>query len=264
MNINYLKEKKELVSVVLLGISAVLAVSIVVKVAGFFTASARAAKIVKSAMEQNDEDSKDIDKYFSKYKMLADALKKNNLFAPPPPKQHPVKEIVGIFGDEVIIRDKLYKVGDRIGDATIVSIEPTQATIEWDGRKKTFSPMDSGGSSGPRGPGGSRPTADGGSARPGSGGGPQMVTVQSQGRGGGPTGGPMGGFIGTMRERFQNMSEADRDRFRAEMQERRERYMNMSEAERERFRAEMRERFGGRPPGPSGGGRSSGRNRRGR
>ena len=49
-----------------------------------------------------------------------------------------------------------------------------------------------------------------------------------------------------MMGRFQNMSEADRDRFRREMQERRERYMNMSEAERERFRAEMRERFGGR------------------
>ena len=82
-----------------------------------------------------------------------------------------------------------------------------------------------------------------------------MVTVQSQARTGGPIGRPGGGmgpFGGAMRERFQNMSEADRDRFRREMQERRERYMNMSEAERERFRADMRERFGGgrgRPPG---------------
>jgi hypothetical protein len=46
----------------------------------------------------------------------------------------------------------------------------------------------------------------------------------------------MEGFMGGMRERFQNMSEADRDRFRAQMQERRERYMNMSEVERERVR----------------------------
>ena len=86
-----------------------------------------------------------------------------------------------------------------------------------------------------------------------------MVSVQSQGA---PTGG-LGGRIGGIVERFQNMSEADRDRFRAEMQERRERYMNMSEAERERFRAEMRERFGGRPPGPPGGGRGSRDGRRG-
>jgi peroxiredoxin len=49
-----------------------------------------------------------------------------------------------------------------------------------------------------------------------------------------------------MRQRFQNMSEAEREKFRAEMQQRRERYMNMSEEEREKFRAEMQQRFGGR------------------
>ena len=270
MKIDYLKEKKELVSIVLLGVSAVLAVSILIKVTGFFTASAKAENIVKTAIAQNTEDANDIDKYFAKYKMLADALKKNNLFAPPPPKQHPVKEVIGIFGDEVIIRDKLYKVGDKVADATIVSIEATQVTIEWDGKKKTFSPIDAGGSSQPGGPGGSRATARGGGPPRPAGGGPQMVTVRSQG---GATGGGMGGFDGGMRERFQNMSESDRDRFRAEMQERRERYMNMSEAERERFRAEMRERMGGgRPPDggrgpgggrPSGGGRGSGDGRRG-
>ena len=97
-----------------------------------------------------------------------------------------------------------------------------------------------------------------------------MVTIQSEGRPmvrpegvRGPGRGGMEGFMGGMRERFQNMSEADRDRFRAQMQERRERYMNMSEAERERFRAEMRERMmgGGRPGGERGpgGGRRGGR-----
>jgi hypothetical protein len=252
MKIDYLKDKKELVSVLLLCVSAILAVSILVKIFSFFTAPAKARNIVKTAIEQNTKDANDIDKYFAKYKMLADALKKNNLFAPPPPKEHPVKEVLGIFGDEVIIRDKLYKVGDKVGDAKIVAIEATQVTIEWDGKNKTFSPINAGGSSEPGRPGGSGPTARG--APPG-GGSAQMVTVQSQG---GPTGGPGGGMM-------QNMSEADRDRFRSEMQQRRERYMNMSEAEREKFRAEMRERMmggGGRPPGggrPSSSGRRGGR-----
>ena len=265
MNIDYLKDKKELVSVVLLCASAVLAVLILVKVASFFTASARAERIVTNAVAQNTEDANDanIDKYFAKYKMLADALKKNNLFAPPAPKQHPVKEVLGIFGDEVIIKDKLYKVGDKVGDAKIVSIEATQVTIEWDGKKKTFSPMDAKSSSQPGGPRGSRATARGGPARPEGGGSAQMVTVQSQGGSGGGSGGRPGGGMGSMMGRFQNMSEPERDRFRAEMQERRERYMNMSEAEREKFRNEMRERMmggGGRPPG---GGRGSGDGRRG-
>ncbi len=274
MKLDYLKEKKELVSVVLLGVSAFLAVLILVKLTGFFTAPAKAELLVKKAVAQNNTDAKDMDKYFAKYKALANELKKNNLFAPPAPKQHPVKEVWGIFGDEVIIRDKLYKVGDKVGDAKIVAIEPTQVTIEWDGKKKTFAPLDAGSSSQPGGPRGSRATARGGSPRPGGGSGSaQMVTIQSQGRPTGGRGGMMGGGMGGgmerfrgMGERMQNMSEADRDRFVAEMRQRRERYMNMSEAEREKFRAEMRERFGGGRPGggrPSGGERGPSGGRRG-
>ena len=267
MKLDYLKEKKEFVSVVLLVVSAFLAVLILVKVTGFFTAPAKAELLVKKAVAQNNTDVNDMDKYFAKYKALANELKKNNLFAPPPPKQHPVKEVWGIFGNEVLIgKDKWYKVGDKVGDAKIVAIGPTKVTIEWDGKEKTFSPIDAGGSSQPGGPRGSRATAS--SGRPG-GGSAQMVAVGSEGRpmvrpegGRGPGRGGMEGFMGGMR----NMSEADRDRFRAQMQERRERYMNMSEAERERFRAEMRERFGGGRPGggrPSGGERGSGGRRRG-
>ena len=50
------------------------------------------------------------------------------------------------------------------------------------------------------------------------------------------------------RQRFQNMSEEEREKYRAEMRAMREKFENMSEEEREKFRAEMRERFGaGRP-----------------
>ncbi len=239
MKLDYLKEKKELVSVILLGVSAVLAVLILVKVTGFFTAPARAEKIVKKAI-QNNTDTNDMDKYFAKYKALANELKKNNLFTPPPPKQHPINEVLGILGNEVIIRDKLYKVGDKVGDAKIVAIGPTEVTIEWDGKEKTFSPIDAKGSSQPGGPRGRGSRAVSKAGQPGRGS-AQMVAVGSAGRGG------MEGFRG-MGERFQNMSEAERDRFRAEMQARRaeqdrkglryiqERWQTMSEQEREKIR----------------------------
>jgi hypothetical protein len=251
VKIDYLKEKKELVSVVLLCVSAVLAVSILVKVAGFFTATAEAENIVKTAVAQNTEDTNEIDKYFAKYKVLADALKKNNLFAPPVAKQHPVKEVLGILGDEVIINNKLYKVGDKVGDAKIVSIEATQVTIEWDGRKKTFSPLDAKSSSQPGRPGGSRPTARGGPPRP-SGGTAQMVTIKSQGR-------PMDLSkvdIKRMTEKFKNMSGANRDKFMAVMKKSEEKYKNMSEAEMTQFKYEMIEKFSGGGPG---GGRRGGK-----
>lgn len=50
------------------------------------------------------------------------------------------------------------------------------------------------------------------------------------------------------RERIRNMSEAEREQFRAEMRKARERYQNMSEAEKEQFRDKMRERLGSRSP----------------
>jgi len=261
MKLDYLKEKKELVSVVLLGASAFFAVLILIKVTGFFAASARAENLVKTAVANNKTDPNDMKIYFARYKTLADALKKNNLFVPPPPKQHPVKEVWGIFGNEVLIKDKWYKVGDSVEDAKVVAIEATQVTIEWDGNKKTFAPLDATEPSQPGGPRDSRATVSSGGPGGGS---AQMVAVGSEGRPmgrpevvRGPDPGGMGGFMGGMRGRFQNMSEADRDRFRAEM---RGRFQNMSEAERERFRVEMRERMMG--GGRSGGGRSSGGERR--
>ena len=152
MKLDYLKEKKELVSVVLLVVSAFLAVLILVKVTGFFTASAKAENIVKTAIAQNNTDAEDMDKYFAKYKALANELKKNNLFAPPPPKQHPINEVLGIFGNEVLIKDKWYEVGATVGEAKIVAIGPTKVTIEWDGKETTFAPIDAKGPSQPGGP----------------------------------------------------------------------------------------------------------------
>ena len=245
-----MKEKKELVSVILLCFSAVLAVSILITVTGFFTASARAEKIVTDAVTQNAEETNDIDKYFTKYKVLADALKKNNLFVPPVAKQHPVTEVAGIFGDEVIIGDKLYKVGDKIGDATIVSIEAMQVIIEWDGKKKTFSPMDAKSSSQE---GNSRTSARGKPARP-TGGSAQMVAVGSDGSKGkeGKSQNKSDAKMQAKREKQdKEILKAVQERWstlpeqvRQKLTEIKERWPTMSEGERDKIRTGLSERFG--------------------
>ena len=56
-----------------------------------------------------------------------------------------------------------------------------------------------------------------------------------------------GAVRGDRPQRNQNMSAAEREKFRAEMEERRKQYDKMSPEEREKFRDEMRERFGSRP-----------------
>ncbi|MBW7988776.1 MAG: redoxin domain-containing protein [Planctomycetes bacterium] len=49
-----------------------------------------------------------------------------------------------------------------------------------------------------------------------------------------------------MRQRIQDMSPAEREKFRAEIDTRRKNFMNLSEEEKEKFRTEMQQRFGGR------------------
>ncbi len=65
-----------------------------------------------------------------------------------------------------------------------------------------------------------------------------------------------------MKERFQNMSGAERDKFMAVMKKRSEEYKKMSEAERINFKSEMLEKFSG--GGPGGGREPDGRKRGGK
>jgi hypothetical protein len=50
-----------------------------------------------------------------------------------------------------------------------------------------------------------------------------------------------------MRERFRNMSPQEREKLRAEMEQRRKRFENMSDEDRAKLREQMRERYGSRP-----------------
>ncbi len=250
----YLKQKGKLGSILLLGVSTVAAVLIFTAVTGFLATSSKADTLVNGALAQGKPDPKEVEERLAGSKAIATELKQNNLFAPPPPKEHPVKAVSGIMGDEVLIGDRWYKVGDRVGDANIVAIEATLVRIAWDGSEKTFAPIDAPIPAGPPGP---KPGAEVAKAgQPGEGG-PEMVQIQ----GGGP---PMGGGPGM--GRFGGLSEEQRAAMRARFEGMRERFENMSEEERDRIRAEMRERFGGRG-GPGGGGgdfggRGPGRGRR--
>jgi hypothetical protein len=218
------KNKKELVPTVLLGVSVLCGVLILIKVTGFFVASARAESIVKGAIEQNGTAQKNVEKYLADSTAITDELKKNNLFAPPAPKQHPVKEVTGIFGDQVYINDKWYNVGDTVADAKIVAIGPTSVTIEWVGKEKTFLPIQANVPEEQGGPKGGAPaTVSGkeGENKNANESGPTQVTVQVEGSPGfGGSGGPGGGGFMAMRQRFQNMSEEERQAFRDQMRQR--------------------------------------------
>jgi hypothetical protein len=124
------------------------------RLVGFLTGPARAEELVTHAVAHRGQDPNDLRQSVDAAKSAAGALKKKNLFAKEPPEEHPVKQIDGILGGEVLIQNKWYKVGDKVQTAKILSIDATGVVVEWKGEKKTFTPFESvgGPDSGPSGP----------------------------------------------------------------------------------------------------------------
>jgi hypothetical protein len=145
------QNRRKLVPVVLLAIAVLSGILIVAKAMGFLIVSARAERIVRQATAWSKSDPNVVESQLTKSKLIADDMKENNLFWPSP-KEHPVKAVLGIFGDEAYIDGKWYKAGDMIRDAKILSIGADSVTTEWNGKKKVFSPIDEGGSPAPDGP----------------------------------------------------------------------------------------------------------------
>jgi len=147
-------------------------------------------------------------------KALVDGLKKNNLFAPPSPKQYPINEVIGILGDQALIDGQWYKAGDMVAEARILAIEPTKVRVTWNGQEKEFMPIVSTGQGGPEGPArrGGPPTPRGA---------PRVVTGARPGPApGGPVAGPSPEERSQMGERWTNMTPEERQKFREEMRAR--------------------------------------------
>jgi len=122
------------------------------KVAKCVVEPKRVESLIAHATAWNEQDPNRIQPYLEGMREVADALKEKNLFIKAPPPKHPVQQVDGILGHEVLIANKWYKAGDKIGEAKVVSVESTQVTIEWNGNTKTFAPLastDKGGASGP-------------------------------------------------------------------------------------------------------------------
>jgi len=171
MKTDYWRQHKELIPLVLLGGSALFAILILVKTAGFFVILARADNIVDRATAQTNTTAQDLDRALAKHQSLARQLKTKNLFAPPPPKEHPVKKVSGIFGDEALINGQWVQVDGSVGDAKILAIGPASVTVTWNGTEKVFLPIDTSSPDASKGPqpkkAVSKSRRPGGTGRPG-------------------------------------------------------------------------------------------------
>jgi hypothetical protein len=240
MTIDYIKQNKKYALILLVVVSAMCVVLIPVKVTAFFVEAAKASNLLENALAQTRQNNGEAEKRLADAKVIAEKVKKNNLFAPPAMKQHPVNAVAAIMGNEVLINEQWYRLGDMVSDAKIVAIEPMQVRILWDGQERTFAPVDA-------------PLPERPSQRPGTTTEVAKATGSEEGRAdvvqvqvdvGGAGGPPRMGMFG-------NMSQEEMSRMR-------EQFMRMG--------GQMGQRFGGRGPGGeggrSGGGRGQGRGMR--
>ena len=216
MNSEFHQSRTEFFSRGLLAVAALLAALILLRIAGFVTASSQAQAIAAS-VDPNAQRADDIGVLLAPARACADELKKKNLFIVIPPKENPVGEVLGILGDEALINGQWYKVGDSVGDAKILAIDPTKVRIIWEGQEKELSPIASSGGPEPSEPSGRVRSA----AKPASAGEPQIVVTGSRGGPGGRAGvGLTPEEREKMRQQFRNMSPEERQQARQQMRER--------------------------------------------
>ncbi len=135
------KKTRKHIPAILLAVSLLLAGVMTAKVMAYAASSmAISARIANAVGAVNCED-EELKVYTAKYVDLAGELKKKSVFAPPPKKKNPVKEVVAIFGKEAFINGKWYKVGDKIGKAELIAIEPTHIVVKFDGKESKIAPI---------------------------------------------------------------------------------------------------------------------------
>lgn len=155
INLDELKEKKELVSVVLLGGAAILVVLTCITITKFFLLSTKTENIILNAVTQSKRPQQDVEKVLAETQALAENLRMNNLFAPPVIQTqterpavvavNPVTEVTAILGNLVCINENWYSIGDTIpgtgGSARISAIGLDFVTVEFNGAKQNLYPI---------------------------------------------------------------------------------------------------------------------------
>jgi len=128
---------------VLIALSVFMACAMAAKVSAFVLETDSIRQRIEKALAIDSKNDDRLKEFQSQYVKTAKKLKEKSLFTPPPPeKKNPITRIDGIIGNSVLIGGKLYKKGDKIGDAKILSIDPKSITVRWNKQEIQITPFD--------------------------------------------------------------------------------------------------------------------------
>ncbi len=155
INLEELKEKKELVSIILLGSAAILAVLTCIWVTKYLLLSTKTENIILNAIKQSQRPQTEVEQVLADTQNLVASLRTNNLFAPPVIETpiteerviavNPINEITAILGNSAYINSSWYKAGDEVrgsgGNAKIIAIGLDSVTVEFNGMTEILKPI---------------------------------------------------------------------------------------------------------------------------
>lgn len=144
-------DKKNLATLILFVMAAILLVLIIVKAAGN---QFHAPRLASDTKLPDPNDPKYLKSAQEKTKKLADDLKAKNPFLAQPSKPS-APNFTSILDGTALSGGKWYKKGDNVSGAEILEIGPTFVKIKFEGREETKYPwvaQGPGGGPGPRGP----------------------------------------------------------------------------------------------------------------
>ncbi len=135
---------------ILMSIALLLGASAFAKVMAFYAGRGQMQGV--AGWNRTEPDPNALKDCLGEAKKVAEAIKQKNLFIKEPPKEHPIKQVDGILGNEAFIAGKWYKAGEKVGDATIMEIRPTFIKVDWDGKTTNLAPIGAAESSRPSPP----------------------------------------------------------------------------------------------------------------
>ena len=140
MNLRNRDDRNSLFSLFFIAVAVALAILTAAEALEIFQSSDESSRLRQVTLDQIRPDEQTVKNYLRQYRQAAEELSRQNMFVPPPLGPEPPGDCTAILGQAARIGDRWVQVGDRVSDAEVVAVEPTQVVLLWQDEEISRSP----------------------------------------------------------------------------------------------------------------------------